>query len=282
MKRYYIQIKQQSMRVLDALMKNLSLSEEHASRLLYQGSVWQVQPEKRVKDGAQVVQDLLLRVNIPLYPVKECILQPDAIVYEDKWLAVVYKQANVPVHPTPYSDIDSLAWAIGNHYGDSLGGYVPSVINRLDKPTQGLVFFAKDKETERRLHAMFREHMMKKRYIATTLPFSGVEQSYCIRDNVEWNGKIKDALTYVRCVGKYNGLLYFIVFPQTGRTHQIRQHFKKRIAPLYGDKKYGSGSSFDEMGLICFEYKFKHPRTGKVIRIRKIPEELQTVLFSTM
>lgn len=263
-------------------MKNLSLSADEAARLLYQGSVWQVQPEKRIKDGGMIVQDVLLRVNLPFYRVHECVLRSDAIVYEDKWLAIVNKQANVPVHPTPYSDIDSLSWAIGNHYGNSLQGYVPTVINRLDKPTQGLVFFAKDKETERRLHAMFREHAMKKRYIAVTLPFSGVEHSYCIRDDIEWNGKVKDALTYVRFAGEHERLFYFIVFPQTGRTHQIRQHFKKRIAPLFGDKKYGNGSSFDEIGLICFEYKFKHPRTGKVIRVRKIPDELQTALFHTM
>ncbi len=277
MKRYYIQIKDNSVTVLDALIQNLSLTCLQAQKLIHQGSVWQVKPEKRIKDGTRVVTNELLRVNLPFYQVVECHITADDVAYDDKWLFVVYKKANVPVHPTPYSDIDSLSWAVGEYCADSLGGYVPSAINRLDKPTQGLVFFAKDKETERRLHAMFREHAMKKRYIATTHPVDALQSSYCIRDAVEWNDKTKTALTYVRFIGEYNRLFYYLVFPQTGRTHQIRQHFLKRIAPLFGDKKYGHGTSHDEMGLICFEYKFTHPRTGNVVRIRKLPEDITII-----
>ena len=280
MKRYYIHIKQTPQTLRDALVKHLSLSAVQAEKLIFQGSVWQVKPEKRLKNADQVFIDELVRVNIPMYPVKECVVTDDAIAYQDKYVLIVYKQANVPVHPTPYSDIDSLSYAVGRLMGDTAGGYQSSAINRLDKPTQGLVFFAKDKETERRLHAMFREHQMKKRYIAVTASCEDLQSSYIIRDDVTWNGKTKTAATYVRHLKDKNGLSYFLVFPQTGRTHQIRQHFQKRIAPLVGDKKYGTGSSDDEMGLICFEYRFVHPRTGKMIRVRRMPEELKMLLYN--
>jgi 23S rRNA-/tRNA-specific pseudouridylate synthase len=176
------------------------------------------------------------------------------------------------VQPTPYSDIDNLLHGVQKYYDRRRIAYHAAPINRLDLPAQGLVFFAKNKKCEAALNRLFQEHRVRKRYLAATAAFAGVKPSYIIRSALEWQGRSKDALTYVRFCRERSGRFFFLVFPQSGRTHQIRRHFQEQVAPLLGDVRYGGAAPGNELWLLCFQYAFPHPVGGRTVRVRYLPE----------
>ncbi len=273
MERYFIRLKAgQSMTLSAMLQKHLHITAEDAAQLLRQGSVWDGDRKVRLKEGSMVIRGQLLRVDRPKFKLREFALQEGDVKYEDDHLLIVYKRGGVPVQPTPYSDSDNLLHGVQKYYDEKRIRYRAAPINRLDLPAQGLVFFAKDKISEAAMNRQFQMHQVRKCYLAATAVFAGVQDSYIIRSDLEWQGSSKAALTYVRFCREHGGRYFFLVFPQTGRTHQIRRHFQEQVAPLLGDVRYGQGTPGAELWLLCFRYSFLHPAVGKKITVSFLPE----------
>lgn len=273
MERFFIRLKAgQTMSLSAALQSHLRVTPEAARQLILQGSVWDGERKKRLKDEDMAIAGQLLRVDRPKFPIREYELSPQDIKYEDEDLLIVYKTGGVPVQPTPYSDIDNLLHGVQKYYERFPIPYLAAPINRLDLPAQGLVFFAKNKKNEIALHRQFQERKVRKRYLAATEIFTGVRPSYIIRSALEWRGSSKPALTYVRFCRESAGRYFFLVFPQSGRTHQIRRHFQEQVAPLAGDVRYGRSHPGAGLWLLCFHYSFLHPASGKKTAVRFLPE----------
>lgn len=272
MERFFIRLKAgQTMTLGAALQKHLRVTAEEARQLIAQGSVWDGERKMRLKNETMNITKQLLRVDRPKFTIHEYELLQEDIKFEDRDLLIVFKRSGIAVQPTPYSDIDCLLHGVQQYYERVGLAYRVAAINRLDLPTQGLVFFAKNKKSEIALHRMFAERKIKKRYLAVTPAFAGVKPDYIIRSALEWQGRVKQALTYVSFCRENDGLFYFLVFPQTGRTHQIRRHFKEQLVPLIGDHLYGNYPGRAELGLVCFYYSFVHPGSGKKITISFLP-----------
>jgi 23S rRNA-/tRNA-specific pseudouridylate synthase len=279
MDRYFIRLKKgESMPLGAVLQKHLRVSAEEAEQLLRQGSVWDGERKVRLKDGNMVIRGELLRVDRPKFPIPEFVLDPADIKYQDRDLLVVYKRGGVAVQPTPYGDSHCLLHGVQTYLSGCGISYQASPVNRLDLPAQGLVFFAKNKKSEVALHRLFQERKVRKRYLAATLAFPGVKPSYIIRSALEWQGKSREALTYVRFCRERDGRFYFLVMPQSGRTHQIRRHFQEQVAPLAGDIRYGGSQAGAELGLLCFQYSFPHPAGGGKTTVRFMPESWREAL----
>jgi 23S rRNA-/tRNA-specific pseudouridylate synthase len=273
MERFFIRLKAgQSMTLSAALQKHLHISSEAVERLLGQGSVWDNDRKARLKDGSMTIRGQLLRVDRPKFKIREFALEAGDVKFEDDHLLIVFKRGGVPVQPTPYSDTDNLLHGVQKYYDGKGIRYKAAPINRLDLPAQGLVFFAKDKISEAALNRQFQLHRVRKRYLAATAVFPGVQKSYIIRSDLEWQGSSKAALTYVRFCRENAGRCFFLVFPQTGRTHQIRRHFQEQVAPLLGDVRYGQGTPGAELWLLCFRYSFLHPAGGKKTTVCFLPD----------
>jgi 23S rRNA pseudouridine1911/1915/1917 synthase len=270
--RYFIRLKKgESMTLSAVLQKHLRVSAEEAEQLLGQGSVWDGERKQRLQDGGMTITGELLRVDRPKFKIREFALQEGDVKYEDDHLLIAYKRGGVAVQPTPYSDIDNLLHGVQKYYDGKRIRYQAAPINRLDLPAQGLVFFAKDKKSEIAMNRQFQRHQVRKRYLAATAAFPGVKPSYIIRSDLEWQGSSKAALTYVRFCRENAGRFFFLVFPQTGRTHQIRRHFQEQVAPLLGDVRYGHGAAGAELWLLCFRYSFLHPANGNKIMVSYLP-----------
>ena len=199
MDRFFIRLKAgESMALSEVLQKHLRGTPDDAERLLLQGSVWDNERKVRLRDGHLVISKELLRVDRPKFAIREYKLDAGDIKFEDEHILIVYKRGGVPVQPTPYSDIDNLLHGVQNYYKGRCIPYKAAPINRLDLPAQGLVCFAKSKKMEVALHGLFQERKMHKRYLAATAAFAGVKPSYIIRSALEWQGRSKEALTYVR------------------------------------------------------------------------------------
>jgi 23S rRNA pseudouridine1911/1915/1917 synthase len=272
LERYFIRLKAgQAMPLATALQLHLRVTPDEARQLIRQGSIWDGERKVRLKDGNKNITSQLLRIDRPKFIIREYELLPEDIKFEDRDLLIVFKRGGVPVQPTPYSDSDCLLHGVQGYYDRQGLAYRAAPINRLDLPAQGLVFFAKNKKSEIALHRQFQQHKVRKRYLAATGVFPGARPSYIIRSNLEWQGSSKAALTYVRFCRENAGRYFFLVFPQTGRTHQIRRHFQEQVAPLLGDVRYGHYAPDSELWLLCFQYSFRHPASGKKITVGFLP-----------
>ncbi len=244
------------------------LAIEEVEGLLKQGSVFRDKVRWKQPGPPGIGADF--EVFWPDLPVSEFTLEPHRVVWEDDHLLVVDKPGGVNTAPSPFSDIDCLTWGVQKFLGRSS---LVSAVHRLDRDTQGLVFFAKHKQAEWALHTMFRERRVRKLYRALTPPGNldaAYRPVYRWRDTLDWRGKVQTAATTVLPAGvDAEGRNVWTVLPHTGRPHQIRRHFDRYLVPLWGDRVYAPGvyGPEVELGLACVAYKCRHPLTGELLRI---------------
>jgi len=181
------------------------------------------------------------------------------IIYQDQYLVAVNKPAGLLVHRTNI-DRHETRFAL-QLLRNQLGRWVYP-LHRLDKPTSGLLLFALDPETVRLLSEQFRDHQIKKSYLAVVrgwpddagiidypLVDGPIKAAYRQQNNsAEARPALSRYLTWGRvelpiATGRYATSRYALVeaFPTTGRRHQLRRHFKHIFHPIIGDTTYGDG-----------------------------------------
>ena len=178
------------------------------------------------------------------------------IVYEDDWLLIVNKGANLPVHPSLNHYDISLSNGI-RAYFDKIGlNKTVRLVNRIDKDTTGLVVIAKCEYIQECLIKQMNDDSFIKEYIAIArglVDSSGVIDFPIARKDGSIIERCVDLVRGENAITNYVRLNYN---PEldislvkcrllTGRTHQIRVHFAYIGHPLLGDSLYGfeSGSS---------------------------------------
>lgn len=175
---------------------------------------------------------------------------------------------------------------------DRLGRRVYPV-HRLDKPTSGILLFALDQDTARRMTALFSEGGIDKTYLAVVRGHTdetgaidhALEEQL---DRMTDAGARRDkpaqaAVTHYRrlgvaelpfAVGRYPTARYSLLqaSPKTGRKHQIRRHMKHIFHPIVGDTSHGDGRHNDffrthfgcrRLLLCATGLAFVHPATGE-------------------
>ena len=166
------------------------------------------------------------------------------VLFEDAQLLVVDKPAGIVAQPTEGRVGDSLL--------DLARVYLrsePGLVHRLDRETSGVTVFGKAPEATRALALEFRNGRAKKRYLAVTgpgLPERGTIDLPLSRDSSRpgrWRASkthqgIEARTEYVRLAAQAEWSVVEL-FPQTGRTHQLRAHLAGIGFPIRGDKLYG-------------------------------------------
>lgn len=201
------------------------------------------------------------------------------VVYEDSDLLVLNKPAYMPMYPCPGHDQDSLANAVAYHQLSSGERYSFRPVYRLDRDTTGLVLLAKNSFAAAKLSGN-----VHKTYFAVCegiligsgvidLPI-GLKPGHSIQRAVVPSG-IR-AVTRWRAVKTGQSYSLVAVRLKTGRTHQIRVHFSANGHPLAGDDMYGGSlKAIDRQALHCFEIRFRHPVTGKRMRLfSMLPQDM--------
>ena len=206
------------------------------------------------------------------------------VLYEDNHIIAVNKTCKEIVQgdktgDTPLSEI--VKAYIKDKYNKP-GEVFLGVTHRLDRPTSGVVLFARTSKALARLNAMFQSHeQIRKTYWAIVqgapkLPEARLE-NYLIRNEAQNKSYIakpgaKDAkqaiLTYkTLTVGEHYSLLEINL--ETGRHHQIRCQLAAIGCPIKGDLKYGAKRSNPDGG-ICLHARqiaFEHPVSHEQIMI---------------
>ena len=159
----------------------------------------------------------------------------------------------------------------------------PLMVHRLDMATSGLIVIAKSKEVHKLLQRQFSERKVKKRYVAVlegiptaksgiiTLPLcpNPLDRPRQMVDHEVG----KEAVTRYEVTETKGTRARVNLYPQTGRTHQLRMHCAHRdglACPIVGDELYGTKA--ERLHLHAAEITFTHPLTGKEIHIVEEPE----------
>lgn len=189
------------------------------------------------------------------------------IVYEDDWLLVVNKPAGLLSVPTPGNEPRTLT-SILNHDGEERGKkYRLHPCHRLDRETSGLMIYAKAKSVQKKMMDAFRNRLVSKKYIA----FAHGKLSH-FQGRISSAIEGKSALTKYKVIQEKTNYSVLEVIPVTGRTNQIRIHFKNIQHPLVGEDKFvfrkDFALRFKRLCLHAQELGFTHPITGKHLCLR--------------
>lgn len=199
-------------------------------------------------------------------------------VYEDENIIIINKPSGLAVHGGGENSdnlvrrLQAYLFQKGEYDPRLENSFAPSLCNRIDRNTTGLVIAAKNAAALRILNEKIRLREVKKYYLLKTegipnLP-SGAIEGYTVKDERE------NKVYFYRephegakhCVTRYrtldaDGTVEALL--ETGRTHQIRASFAAIGCPLEGDVKYGAakngGHSFQALKAYKIEFDFTSP-----------------------
>lgn len=205
------------------------------------------------------------------------------ILYEDNHLLIINKNVGQLVQGDKTGD-ESLLDTIKNYIkirDHKTGNVFLGLVHRIDRPTSGLVIYAKTSKALSRLTQMVKNREIKKTYWAV-VPKEIVPQSQRLVHYLKKNEKNNKAIIFTKPTdgAKESILTYQIIKMldnyqllevdlETGRHHQIRAQLSKIGIPIKGDLKYGSPRSNANGGISLHARKleFIHPVTKESISI---------------
>lgn len=214
---------------------------------------------------------------------------PLNIIYEDDYLLVLNKPANIAIHPSILHFDNSLSNGV-KFYFDKLGLKKKiRIVNRLDRNTSGIVILAKNEYIQECLIKQMKTNEFKKEYLAIakgilesksgTLNFPiARKEGSIIERTVSSDGD--SAITHYDVVKEFNNLSLVHIVLETGRTHQIRVHFSYIGHPILGDTLYGSPSKLiNRQALHSYKLTFIHPVTKKVVSLEApLPNDIKNII----
>jgi 23S rRNA pseudouridine955/2504/2580 synthase len=288
-------------RIDNFLLRHLKgVPKSHVYRILRSGEV-RINKGRAAADRRLVLGD---QVRIPPVRVSEKTEAPPVPgrefpdIFEDEAMLVIDKPAGVAVHGgsgVDFGVIEQLRQARPE-------ARFLELAHRLDRETSGLLIIGKKRAALTRLHDLFRDGSIDKRYFALVkghwrdklrnvklplLKYTGADGERRVRVSTEG----KEAHSVVRLLQRYesaSGTFSLLeVELRTGRTHQIRVHLSHLGHPILGDEKYGDfilnrdlqKTGLKRMFLHAASMRFNHPVSGEALMLQSpLPEELHKYL----
>ncbi len=217
------------------------------------------------------------------------------VIYEDNHIIAVNKTCSEIVQGDKTGDmpLSEMVKAYIKEKYNKPGDVFLGVPHRLDRPTSGVVLFARTSKALSRLTEMFRNHgEIRKTYwaiVSRKLPAQSRTADYTTLDNYLYRNEkqnksyvvepthkdAKRAVLHYKVIAELDRYLLLEIQLETGRHHQIRCQLANIGMPIKGDLKYGAHRSNPDGG-ICLHARsieFTHPVSKQPVRIvAPVPE----------
>lgn len=205
---------------------------------------------------------------------------PLDIIHRDKNMVAINKPAGLVMHPAGSHKSGTLANALKYKFDEFY------LVHRLDKDTSGVVVVALNETTKDYLSKLFQNRKIKKTYLALVEGKLTPEEAYLdfpIKRGK--SGKFESlaggrvAKSHYQVKEYLSGYTLVEVHPETGRTHQIRVHFKTIKHPVVGDAMYGKViPNLSRQFLHAHRIEFKDQTGRHHTYIAPLPEDLTKFL----
>lgn len=195
---------------------------------------------------------------------------PLAVIHADHEVLVVEKPAGLLSVPGKGPELaDCLLSRIETVFPDAL------LVHRLDRDTSGVMVFALTPHAQRHLGLQFEKRKVKKTYVARVLGLVEADKGRVdLPLTVDWPNRPlqkvdheigREAITDWRVLRRGADETRVRLFPQTGRSHQLRVHMREIGHPILGDPLYATGAARDHERLMLHAeaLRFRHPDGGK-------------------
>ena len=212
------------------------------------------------------------------------------VLYEDNHLIVVEKPVNIPSQGDKTGDVDmlSIIKAYLKEKYNKPGDVYLGLVHRLDRPTGGVMVFAKTSKCASKLSEQVRNKEIHKQYLCIVdgklEEKKGTFRDYLYKNEKNNTSRIakpneknaKEAILDYEVI-KYNDEINLSVVKvnlHTGRHNQIRVQFASRNHSLYGDQKYGARGRGKQLALWAYSLSFRHPTTKEELTFEDYPEKI--------
>ena len=283
--------------------------------------------QQAAKAGNILVNDIAVKANhkvkpkdvviiVLAYPPAENLLVaeniPIDIIYEDETIMVVNKHAGMVVHPGNGNSSGTLVNGLIYHVENlpTNSNERPGLVHRIDKDTSGLLVVAKTEFAMAHLSKQFFDRKTNRKYLA--LAWGNIEEDEgIIEGNIGRSFKNrlqmdvfpdgeygKHAVTHFKVLERLTYVTLVECKLETGRTHQIRAHFKHIGHTLFNDERYGGNdilkgttyTKYKQFVENCFKILprqalhaktlgFRHPITKEMMQFdSEIPEDMSKCL----
>lgn len=210
----------------------------------------------------------------------------DTVLYEDKYILVCQKPTGFPVQSKRLGTLD-MECALRNYLAKKGQEPYVAVIHRLDQPVQGVLVFAKDRESGAKLSKQMQQGKFEKIYLAYTQGHTDKKQETLV-DELEKDGRTNTSkvvskktqnskraeLSYKVLKETEEGSLLKVSL-KTGRHHQIRVQLAHAGLPIFGDAKYNVKCTKEDasqgISLCAYKLSFLHPVQGKKMEFQVMP-----------
>ncbi len=210
------------------------------------------------------------------------------VLYEDNHLIAINKKSGDIVQgdktgDTPLSDF--VKAYIKKKYNKT-GEVFLGTIHRLDRPTSGVVLYARTSKALTRMNEQFREKQVQKTYwaVVDNAPpnTSGTLENYLQKDQKKNKSYVtkgaysKHAILDFKLIKKLDNFYHLEIKPKTGRHHQIRVQLANIGCIVKGDLKYGAKRSNKDASihLLAQKLEFLHPvKKEPIIIVAPAPED---------
>ena len=227
--------------------------------------------------------------KIELYQSKESstfkrLKLPLEILFEDDYLAIIYKPAGILVSGNKFVTIAN-ALAQNLKKSNQADAVKPQPIHRLDYPTSGLLLIGKTSAAIHQLGKLFENKEIVKTYFAINIGKMDAEGT------INWLIDNKEAFTGFKVVKsvkseRFKYLNLVKLSPNTGRKHQLRIHLAENGNQILGDKEYGNTTLIlngKGLYLHASTLEFKHPFTNeKILRSKELPKKFTKIFFTNL
>ena len=259
-----------------------------------QDDIWLETPENAMNASQDDTDELAPEINI---------------LYEDEHLVAIHKPAGLLVHRSYLARRERF---FAMQLTRDLVGCHVFPVHRLDRPTSGVLLFAKSSEVANALCEQFAAHTVEKQYLALVrgnMHESGI-LDYALKveldelgdKNADPNKAAQEAVTAYEPLlnteipyssGRYPTSRFALVrlSPKTGRKHQLRRHMAHLRHPIVGDTTHGDGKQnaffrehfgINRLWLIAKKLSFTHPVTQTRLSIETELEAQWETVFAEL